>query len=524
MLVSSRALENLTVLIADQHLAVRSWLRSQLAQTGVRSALMAGNALEMMRICRNAAPDVVLCDYAFSDKRDGIQLLEELRFEALLPLSSVFMIVTAERVHRQVVAAAEFAPDDYLLKPFSAGDLGERLTRAIQKKRILRKVFKCMQERDYQGVVVACDRVLEHHPRHALDALRIKAEALVVLGRLEEAATIYRTVMQTSGVPWSRIGYAMVLCERGDVQAASDVARQVNEECPEFMGVYDFLGDLHERKGDLEQAREYFERADAIAPDNLRRLRRLAEIACEAGQNELAASTLRRVVKRTRGTSLGQLEDHLTLLKSLTALGPEHADEIRENLESLRTTLGAGESRELVGLLVDARVHAQRGDDESAKAYIDRALELHTRMYGADEALTADLAEACFDNDRIEAGTQLVERLTDTPGSTANRLARRRDQATSARERAAEAARKLAEDAIPEEFDIGIELTKLTQLLKVLDSDWKDELAHQCRETLIDVFTAAPRERKIIDAHIAYNRIAQKNGHERHKPTSRTPA
>lgn len=43
-------------------------------------------------------------------------------------------MTTAEGSYERVVAAAEFAPDDYLLKPFNANNLKERLDRILTKK------------------------------------------------------------------------------------------------------------------------------------------------------------------------------------------------------------------------------------------------------------------------------------------------------------------------------------------------------------------------------------------------------
>jgi tetratricopeptide (TPR) repeat protein len=153
-----------------------------------------------------------------------------------------------------------------------------------------------------------------------MDALRIRAEALIALGRLDEACEIYEAIIARNTVPWARIGYAMVLRERGEVSEAAEMAAQLSEEFPDFMGVYDFLGELHERNGELDEARTYYERADSIAPDNLRRLRSLGEICLELGDVGKPPAVMRRVVDRTEGTSLSCTEDHLTLIKSLVGL------------------------------------------------------------------------------------------------------------------------------------------------------------------------------------------------------------
>lgn len=526
MFLPTEVLDKMRVVIADANQVVRTWVRTQLSQAGVKHVVMAGTASDLLRQCVATTPDVVLCDYNFGEKHDGLRTLEELRLNNILPLSSVFMIVTGDRVRKRVVAAAEFAPDDYLLKPFTSGQLAERLVRAVEKKVALKAVYEEMAARNLEALIDECDKVLAQAPRYSMDALRIRAEALIALGRLDEASEIYKAIMARNSVPWARIGYAMVLRERGESREAAEQAAQISEEFPEFMGVYDFLGELHERSGELDQARTYYERADSIAPDNLRRLRSIGEILLESGDPERAACMMRRVVERTQGTSLACAEDHLTLLKSLIEL-PNAADEVMKRLDEMREMLGNDDSASVLGDVVEARLRAQKGDEQGARLAIDRAIEAHGRLRKPDVLATTELAEACYQMNDEETAETLLGKLASTPGVVPNRL--KRQQSRSARARAEAAAAELeAESAaaaalLPDPQHIESELARLDELIKRLDPRWNDELAHEAREILIDVFTLAPRERQVIDAHIHYNRVAQKHGYDRHKPTARTP-
>ncbi len=520
MFLPTEVLDKMRVVIADANQVVRTWVRTQLSQAGVKHVGMAGTSADLLRQCSATTPDVVLCDYNFGEKQDGLRVLEELRLNDILPLSSVFMIVTGERVRKRVVSAAEFAPDDYLLKPFTSGQLGERLVKAVEKKHALKSIYEQMAARDLEGVVIECDRVLASAPRYSMDALRIRAEALIALGRLDEAAEIYKAVMARNTVPWARIGYAMVLRERGETSEAARHAAEINQEFPDFMGVYDFLGELHEKAGELEQARTYYERADSIAPDNLRRLRNIGEICLESGDAEEAAKVMRRVVERTEGTSLASAEDHLTLIKSLIEL-PDTGSELNQRLNEMKPLLQGSESATVLADALEARVKAQQGDESGARAAIERALKAHSELQKQDTLAPTELADACFRTNNDEAAAGLVEQL-EASGSAPSRL--KRQSARSARERAQVAAAQLAAEtaAGPDLDHIEAELTRLADVIKRLDPAWSDALAEEARNILIDVFTLAPRERRVIDAHIHYNRVAQKHGYERHKPTART--
>ena len=69
--------------------------------------------------------------YHIGDGQDGQHLLEDLRHNAIIPLSTLFVMVTGERQYERVVSAAELAPNDYILKPFAADTLHDRILRAL---------------------------------------------------------------------------------------------------------------------------------------------------------------------------------------------------------------------------------------------------------------------------------------------------------------------------------------------------------------------------------------------------------
>lgn len=520
MFLPTEGLDKMRVVIADVNPVVRTWLRTQLSQAGVKYVAMAGTASDLLRQCAAATPDVVLCDHDFGEKHDGLRTLEELRLNNSLPLSSVFIIVTGERLRARVVSAAEFAPDDYLLKPFTSGQLGERLVRAVEKKLALKTVYAEMAQRNLEAAIIECSRVIERTPRYALDALRIRAEALIALGRLDEASKIYETILARNTVPWARIGYAMVLRERGESHEAARLAMQISEEFPDFIGVYDFLGELHERNGELDEALTCYIRADSIAPDNLRRLRSIGEISLELGDTGHAINIMRRVVERTDGTSLANIEDHLILIKSLVGLDGTTA-ELTQRMNEMRAMLGDNERATVLSDVVAARKLSRSGDEEGARRAIDHALEAHAQLRTPDPLIATELAEACFQTGQHDAAEALIDQFPDVPGAVPNKLKR---QKQSARERAqAASARLQAESALGPDLDyIEAELTRLTILLKQLDPHWDEGMAADARDILIDVFTLAPRERSVIDAHIHYNRVAQKHGFSRHKPIGRS--
>ncbi|GAA5176229.1 hypothetical protein GCM10025771_10420 [Niveibacterium umoris] len=530
-------LTQIRVLIADQQSSVRTWLRTQLALIGIQQASMAANATDLLRHCKTGGFDVVLCDHHLDNQKDGVDLLEDLRYQSLLPLSSVFMIVTGERTYKRVISAVEFAPDDYLIKPFSANDLSHRVMAALMKKQILKDVFARLAVHDYPGVIEACDKVIAGKTHHTLDALRIKAEALLTLERLDEAAEIYASVSTQRAVPWARMGFAMVLQKRGLIDEAAAEATKLNTDCPEFLSVYDFLARTHEQRGDLAAAMEYLERADALSPANTERLRHLGKLASETGDHPRAAAAMRKVVDRTHKSGRGKLDDHLTLMKNLVEENTRK--EADERLKTMRNSFSDTPEGIIATEVAIARQRHIAGDTDAANQAIDRALATHQETPDIAPTIAVDLAEVCVDTGRTDDALKVAERIGEGAGSLDASLRRRLGRLRPDTPPPASAsvtpppmqatppapveipATEAPAESLADEIETARLLKALANALASLDAKWDEAEAAACRELLIDTFSVAPREREVIQAHIRYDRIAARNGADRHKPTTR---
>ena len=206
-----RNLANKRALLIDRYPNARNSLRMMLSALGVNSVHGAGSSAEVLRQVRIHHFDIILSDYHLEDGRDGQQLLEELRQHHLVALSTVFMIITSERGYHNVVSVAELAPDDYLIKPFTADELHGRLMRALHKKNFFAQLYEHLDNGSFSEALAACEGLIGQDSGFLFDALRLKGEILNTLGRHAEAQQIYRRVLAQRLVPWARIGLAVAL-------------------------------------------------------------------------------------------------------------------------------------------------------------------------------------------------------------------------------------------------------------------------------------------------------------------------
>ena len=118
---------NISALVIDDMASQQTTLRGLLTALGVTRVEVASNADAALRQIARKRFSLILCDYNLNAATDGQQLLEHLRENQLLPPDCQFFMITAEAAYASVASATEHRPDGYLLKPVTAGNIGERL-------------------------------------------------------------------------------------------------------------------------------------------------------------------------------------------------------------------------------------------------------------------------------------------------------------------------------------------------------------------------------------------------------------
>lgn len=154
--------ERFSVLIVEDNQAMRESMKSMMNAIGITRIDIAQRAAEARKKFSGKQFDIVLCDYMLDPEgMNGQELLEELRISKQITAETIFIMTTAERIYEKVVAAAEYGPDDYILKPFSHDVLFSRLNRAIERKTALGEVYQLIEKRDLDNAILACDTGLK---------------------------------------------------------------------------------------------------------------------------------------------------------------------------------------------------------------------------------------------------------------------------------------------------------------------------------------------------------------------------
>jgi len=396
----SKELAHMRVLLVDRHANARNSLRIILSTLGVSAVHNAASASEVLRQVRAYPFDIILADYHLDDGRDGQQLLEELRQKHLISLSTVYMVITAERAYHTVVSVAELAPDDYLIKPFTAEQLQSRLGRALYKKHFFARVFEHLDNGSFIDALAACEGLLGRDDQFLYDTLRFKGEILNALGRYDEAKVVYQQVLDNATVPWARMGLAISLRGLDELSEAEQLGNSVIADFPEYLAAYDFVASVREEMGKLEEAQDVLQKAAAISPNNSMRQRMVGDVAVRNDDLDTAERAYGKVLERHRGSSLKVIDDYTNLTRVMIDQG--HTDGAKHITKELRRDWRGSKQGELAALVMDSLCADQEGEPAKARQALEKALVLHSSLQDDGQSkdfsqkIAVDLAHACL--------------------------------------------------------------------------------------------------------------------------------
>ena len=332
-------------LVIDGNPTSRSIVAAQLRELGVGQVTQASRLADGRRRLEASRYDIVLCEQQFpGDEQTGRDLLDDLRRAQLLPYATVFVMITGEARYEHVAEAAESALDSYLLKPYSASTLAERLRQARHRKRVLGPIFGAIEADDFETAARLCLERFEQRGEFWLYAARIGAELLLRLGQHQQAQAMYGAIIEAKAVPWAKLGVARAQADAGQTGSAQRTLEALLSSDPEYADAYDVMGRVQIEQGQLDTALETYRRAAEMTPGSIARLQKQGMLAFYLGQDEEAERLLDRAT--LLGITSKMYDAQSLVLLAFARLRLRDAKGLqrcRENLEHLASRDGAGE-------------------------------------------------------------------------------------------------------------------------------------------------------------------------------------
>ena len=123
--------KNMRILVVDDFATMRKVIKNLLRQTGYQNVTEAEDGVAALKELRSQKIDFVISDWNMPNMT-GIELLRAVRADSELS-SLPFLMVTAESLKENVLEAVKAGVSNYIVKPFTAEVLSEKIEKIIEK-------------------------------------------------------------------------------------------------------------------------------------------------------------------------------------------------------------------------------------------------------------------------------------------------------------------------------------------------------------------------------------------------------
>ena len=123
--------KNMKILIVDDFSTMRRIVKNLLRDLGFNNTQEADDGLTALPMLKKGEFDFVVTDWNMPGMQ-GIDLLKHIRADAELKHLPVLMI-TAEAKREQIIEAAQAGVNGYIVKPFTAATLKEKLDKIFDR-------------------------------------------------------------------------------------------------------------------------------------------------------------------------------------------------------------------------------------------------------------------------------------------------------------------------------------------------------------------------------------------------------
>jgi DNA-binding response OmpR family regulator len=403
-------LRSCQVLLVEDFEAMRSVLKGLLLRCGAAHVDTARDGREATAMLNAKSYDIVMCDYNLGDGKNGQQLLEEARLKRWIGPATVWLMITAEKTSIMVSAAAEEAPDDYLLKPITESLLQSRLLKLVERKSALAGIAVAMKARDWRKALQLCDEQIAGGTKSLAEVLRLQAQLYQKLDEWTKARAVYESVLQRGPIPWAKLGLAQVLLHLQDQAGAQALLQDTVREHPQYLEAYDELAGVLAAQGQAQEQIALLERAVNLSPNSAHRQSKLGVAALAQDQRDIAARAFSRAIKLTEHSAVEDLEPFLGMARMQTEAGaPSEARKL------LATMTQRYESRDaqLLGKAETVRALQASGDKAGAAQLAAELVAMsadETSPGAADVALR--IAETLIESQQGDEANRLLQHVT----------------------------------------------------------------------------------------------------------------
>jgi len=211
---------DLRILVIDEQALAQNYLKFALEKLGYGSVQLTDRASVALQLCQQQQFDLIILSFNLQQGKDGFQLYEELKTRKLQSNNTGFIFISAETDPSLVHSVIELQPDEFLAKPYTIGDLQNRIERVLKRKQELRPLHQYLDTNRPDKALQELDQLLASPPSTKLIPilLKLKGDLLLQSGLYADAAKFYQSVQAVQPFGWAQIGLmrSLFACEDFD--------------------------------------------------------------------------------------------------------------------------------------------------------------------------------------------------------------------------------------------------------------------------------------------------------------------
>lgn len=315
------------VLLVDDQRPFLLMLKGIIQKLGVKSLRIIQSAEGAIADCRKEKFDIVIADlHLGNNKKNGYQLIEQLRIQKLAKSDTVFMMVSGDSHKPIVLGSIERNPDDYIIKPFSQAQLVNRISKAFEKKQFLKHVHQEIHRENWDGAIVACKRLLQEPHKYRQSCILLLTELYWRVGELQEAHDTIEQVLKEKPVPWALVAMARTKLLMGEHEESIKLGKQIVSSRLLALEGHDILAQSYLASKRLPDALAQVRLAIDISPYSMERQYLGAAIGRLNNDFEFAKQCCKELFEQSKRSVHRNLVHMCNFVRSIVDVA-EHADD-----------------------------------------------------------------------------------------------------------------------------------------------------------------------------------------------------
>lgn len=385
-------------------------------------------ASNVISMCEDNQYDIIFLGYDLGEnKKNGQQILEELRVKNLISRHCIIIMITAEVSQAMVLAALEHKPDEYLVKPYSLKDIKLRLSRSLSKKSAMEKIYAAMDNADHQLVLSLTATEIAKNSAYKSECLGIMSRQYFELEQFEYASKIYNNYKGIPNCQWAHIGLGKIALANNDLDQAKLHFQSIIDEYPLYLSAYDWLAKTLELENQSHAAEQVLENAMFISPRSVKRLKKYAELCVSNENYDKATGAYLKTNELAQNSIHKQPENAILFAQSLleysATLDQQETKKLTNKAHKALNTM----TREfplidlkIISNLLSSRMFLKVNDNAQSKALLSSALKvLEDQKQNLNNTNALTISSALIALNKVdEAGEVLTQLAMSNPDNT----------------------------------------------------------------------------------------------------------